>query len=277
MTDAPDAVDQRQLPEADREPFARLVVVGSSAGGVDALLTFVARFPADFPAPIVVAQHLDRRRAEPPRRDPFQPQRAACRTVSGDNSSSPASSMSSPPISTSRSTTTPISAATGCQPGAEALGRSPAGDRRPHLRGRADCRHPHRYGKRRRSRRPVGQSPWRNGHRPEPGHRNLSRHAAGGSALGGRHRRRPGGDRPPPERSRQRRLHHSRLDGDADLRAFLDRVRERTGLDFSAYKRPTIVRRLQRRMAAAGAVTCRTTAATSNGIPRSCSVWSPAS
>src|SRR5215204_5625517 len=42
---------------------------------------------------------------------------------------------------------------------------------------------------------------------------------------------------------------------DGDLHAFLDRVRERTGLDFSAYKPATIVRRLQRRMAAAGAAT----------------------
>src|ERR671912_2460309 len=62
MTDAPNAVDQGQVPEADHEPFARLVVVGSSAGGVDALLTFVATLPDAFPAPIVVAQHLDPRR-----------------------------------------------------------------------------------------------------------------------------------------------------------------------------------------------------------------------
>src|SRR3954469_3808738 len=34
------------------------------------------------------------------------------------------------------------------------------------------------------------------------------------------------------------------------LAHFLDRVRERTGIDFSAYKRPTIMRRLQRRMLA---------------------------
>ena len=40
--------------------------------------------------------------------------------------------------------------------------------------------------------------------------------------------------------------------GDDDLRSFLDRVRERTGIDFGAYKRPTIARRLQRRMAAVG-------------------------
>ena len=38
---------------------AYLVVVGASAGGVDALSRLLARVPADLPAPIVVAQHLD--------------------------------------------------------------------------------------------------------------------------------------------------------------------------------------------------------------------------
>lgn len=38
---------------------ARLVVIGASAGGVDALSTLVATLPREFPAPIVVAQHLD--------------------------------------------------------------------------------------------------------------------------------------------------------------------------------------------------------------------------
>ena len=42
------------------------------------------------------------------------------------------------------------------------------------------------------------------------------------------------------------------MDGDSELRPFLERVRERSGLDFGAYKRPTIARRLQRRMAAVG-------------------------
>ena len=36
------------------------------------------------------------------------------------------------------------------------------------------------------------------------------------------------------------------------LRVFLDEIRERTGIDFSAYKSPTIQRRLQRRMVATG-------------------------
>lgn len=42
---------------------------------------------------------------------------------------------------------------------------------------------------------------------------------------------------------------------DGDLRGFLEQVRQQSGLDFGAYKRPTIVRRLQRRMAAVGAAT----------------------
>ncbi|HEX7497582.1 MAG TPA: CheR family methyltransferase [Candidatus Limnocylindrales bacterium] len=41
---------------------SRLVVIGSSAGGIEALSRVVASLPADFPAPIVIAQHLDPRR-----------------------------------------------------------------------------------------------------------------------------------------------------------------------------------------------------------------------
>ena len=36
-----------------------LVVIGSSAGGVEALSVLVSTLPADFPAPIVLAQHVD--------------------------------------------------------------------------------------------------------------------------------------------------------------------------------------------------------------------------
>src|SRR6059058_3868871 len=36
-----------------------LIVVGSSAGGVEALSVLVSTLPEDFPAPIVLAQHLD--------------------------------------------------------------------------------------------------------------------------------------------------------------------------------------------------------------------------
>src|SRR5215216_6732100 len=36
-----------------------LVVVGSSAGGIEALSVLVGTLPAGFPAPLVLAQHLD--------------------------------------------------------------------------------------------------------------------------------------------------------------------------------------------------------------------------
>jgi PAS domain S-box-containing protein len=41
---------------------SQLVVIGSSAGGIEALSRLVASLPADFPAPIVIAQHLDPKR-----------------------------------------------------------------------------------------------------------------------------------------------------------------------------------------------------------------------
>lgn len=43
----------------EQTSFTQLVVVGSSAGGIEALSTLVSSLPADFPAPIVIAQHLD--------------------------------------------------------------------------------------------------------------------------------------------------------------------------------------------------------------------------
>lgn len=46
----------------ERDPKSgnsQLVVVGSSAGGIEALIELVASLPADFPSPIVLAQHLD--------------------------------------------------------------------------------------------------------------------------------------------------------------------------------------------------------------------------
>jgi signal transduction histidine kinase len=40
---------------------SQLVVIASSAGGIEALSRVVASLPSDFPAPIVIAQHLDSR------------------------------------------------------------------------------------------------------------------------------------------------------------------------------------------------------------------------
>ena len=39
--------------------LSQLVVVGSSAGGVEALSELVSVLPEDLPVPIVIAQHLD--------------------------------------------------------------------------------------------------------------------------------------------------------------------------------------------------------------------------
>jgi two-component system CheB/CheR fusion protein len=49
-----DSSDQTGRPLLDA-----LVVVGSSAGGIEALSTLVASLPKGFPAPIILAQHLD--------------------------------------------------------------------------------------------------------------------------------------------------------------------------------------------------------------------------
>lgn len=44
---------------ATEEQFTHIVVVGASAGGIDALRTLMTTLPPDLPAPIVIAQHLD--------------------------------------------------------------------------------------------------------------------------------------------------------------------------------------------------------------------------
>ncbi len=46
----------------DQDDVEHLVVIGSSAGGIDALGELVSTLPLDFRAPIVVVQHLDPRR-----------------------------------------------------------------------------------------------------------------------------------------------------------------------------------------------------------------------
>jgi two-component system CheB/CheR fusion protein len=45
--------------EKDTSTTYDLVIVGASAGGVEALSTLVSTLPASFPTPIVLAQHLD--------------------------------------------------------------------------------------------------------------------------------------------------------------------------------------------------------------------------
>ncbi|MEO7001009.1 MAG: CheR family methyltransferase [Ktedonobacterales bacterium] len=48
---------------ANNEQLYDLVVIGSSAGGIEALALLVSTLPADFPVPLVIAQHLDPSRA----------------------------------------------------------------------------------------------------------------------------------------------------------------------------------------------------------------------
>jgi chemotaxis response regulator CheB len=47
------------MAEPGQQSPRQLVVIGSSAGGIDALSTLVSTLSPDFPAPIIVAQHLD--------------------------------------------------------------------------------------------------------------------------------------------------------------------------------------------------------------------------
>jgi two-component system CheB/CheR fusion protein len=47
------------MAEAKGEKASHLVVVGSSAGGIEALSTLLGTLPEAFPAAIVLAQHLD--------------------------------------------------------------------------------------------------------------------------------------------------------------------------------------------------------------------------
>ena len=49
----------KQSGQGTQLPLYDLVVVGASAGGIEALSTVLGALPKDFPAPIVVAQHLD--------------------------------------------------------------------------------------------------------------------------------------------------------------------------------------------------------------------------
>jgi two-component system CheB/CheR fusion protein len=44
---------------ADAQTKSHLVVVGSSAGGIEALSRLVSTLPEGFTAPVILAQHLD--------------------------------------------------------------------------------------------------------------------------------------------------------------------------------------------------------------------------
>jgi two-component system CheB/CheR fusion protein len=257
MTDGPDTVDQSQVPEVDREPFARLVVVGSSAGGVDALLTFVATLPRDFPAPIVVAQHLDPRRQSHLGEILSSRSVLPVRTVSGDV---PLESGIVYVIAADRDVEITdhgltVTAQTGAAPSPR-----PSVDRLLATAARAF------------SDELVAIILTGTGSDGATGAQAVKAHGGTVIVQNPDTATYPGMPLAVPSSSVDivadleaiGPLLGDLISGtytipasskDGDLRAFLDRVRERTGLDFSAYKRATIVRRLQRRMAAAGAAT----------------------
>lgn len=61
VEDPIDGASAGTIPDpADADRY-RLVVVAASAGGVAALQALVAGIPSDFPVPVVIVQHLDRR------------------------------------------------------------------------------------------------------------------------------------------------------------------------------------------------------------------------
>src|SRR5215217_7932525 len=257
MTDASDAVDQRQVPEADREPFARLVVVGSSAGGVDALLTFVTTLPRDFPAPIVVAQHLDPRRESHLGEILSSRSVLPVRTVSGDQPLEPglvyiiAADRDVEITDHALTVTAPTGAAPSPRPSVDRLLATAARTFSDEL---------------------VAVILTGTGSDGATGAQAVKAHGGTVIVQNPDTATYPGMPLAVPSSAIDivadleaiGPLLGDLISGaysipassdDGDLNTFLDRVRERTGLDFSAYKRATIVRRLQRRMAAAGAAT----------------------
>src|SRR5215217_5926408 len=257
MTDASDAVDQRQVPEADREPFARLVVVGSSAGGVDALLTFVTTLPRDFPAPIVVAQHLDPRRESHLGEILSSRSVLPVRTVSGDQPLEPglvyiiAADRDVEITDHALTVTAPTGAAPSPRPSVDRLLATAARTFSDEL---------------------VAVILTGTGSDGATGAQAVKAHGGTVIVQNPDTATYPGMPLAVPSSAIDivadleaiGPLLGDLVSGayvipatsdDDDLHAFLDRVRERTGLDFSAYKRATIARRLQRRMAAAVAAT----------------------
>src|SRR5215213_6239637 len=257
MTEAPDVVEQRQIPEADRESFARLVVVGSSAGGVDALLTFVATLPSYFPAPIVVAQHLDPRRQSHLGEILSNRSVLPVRTVSGDQPLEPgiiyvvAADRDVEITDHALKVTAPTGSSPTPRPSVDRLLATAARTFADEL---------------------VAVILTGTGSDGATGAQAVKAHGGTVIVQNPDTATYPGMPLAVPTTAVDivadleaiGPLLGDLVSGtysipapgeDGDLHAFLERVRERTGLDFSAYKRATIVRRLQRRMAAAGAAT----------------------
>ncbi|MDP9364257.1 MAG: ATP-binding protein [Chloroflexota bacterium] len=232
-----------------------LVVVGASAGGVGALSTLLASLPADFPAPVVIAQHIDPRRISHLEKVLGARSVLPVRTVEGlealapgvvyvipadrdvevtDHSvglRDPQTRLPKPSVDRLMATAARVYAEDLIAVVLTGTGADGAAGARAvkALGGTVVVQNPE-----------TASYPGMPGAVPSSAVDIVAELEAIGPLLadlfGGAYAVPPPGE-------------------DGELRAFLDRVRERTGLDFAAYKRPTIVRRLQRRMAAVGTPT----------------------
>jgi two-component system CheB/CheR fusion protein len=241
--------------ESETDGVTQLVVVGASAGGVEALLALVASLPADFPAPIVLAQHLDPRRPSQLASLLAGRSHLEVRTVTGSEPLHPGTIYVVPADRDVEITDHRVAvlahSGRGSKPSIDHLLTSAA----------------HRFGE---------------------GLVAVILTGTGSDGAGGAQAVKAYGGTvvvQNPETARfpgmPQAVAPSAVDVVADLEAlgpllmdllngsfvlpsprdedelrpFLDRLREQTGLDFLAYKRPTIERRLRRRMTAVGAET----------------------
>lgn len=240
------------MPLEDTQPFAQLVVVGSSAGGIEALSTLVSTLPADFAAPIVIAQHIDPARQSHlgeilGRRGPLP-----VRTVEDNTALEPGVVYVIPPNRQVEIADGHVRVRTdgtaGPRPSVDLLFASAAAA----------------YGERL-----VAVILTGNGSDGSDGARKVS--AAGGTVViqnpaTAAHPGMPQSLAPTTvdiiaEIEQIGPIIHDlvagnhltiRLAEERALRAFLEQLRARSGIDFNSYKMPTIIRRLQRRMLATG-------------------------
>jgi two-component system CheB/CheR fusion protein len=237
----------------DMQPLAQLVVVGSSAGGIEALSTLVGSLPADFSAPIVIAQHIDPARQSHlgeilGRRGPLP-----VRTVEDETPLEPGVVYVVPANRQVEITDGHVRVRTdneaGSRPSVDLLLASAAAV----------------YGERL-----VAVILTGNGSDGAAGAREVS--AAGGTVIiqnpaTASHPSMPQSLAPTTvdiiaDIEQIGPIIHDLVTGnrltirpteERALRAFLEQLRARSGIDFNGYKMPTIMRRLQRRMLATGA------------------------
>jgi two-component system CheB/CheR fusion protein len=237
------------------ERTMHLVVVGASAGGIEALSALVAELPADFPAPIVVAQHISPHRVSSlaeilARRGPLP-----VRTVSAIERLEPGVIFVVPPdrdvVITDHEVQVQQQDGAGPRPSVDLLFRSAATVFGEQL---------------------IAVILSGSGSDGAAGAREVK--AAGGTVIV----QNPDSASFPgmplslapsivdimANPSSIGPLLHDLVTGKyeapvkselSQLRVFLDQLREESGIDFTTYKEPTIMRRLQRRMAATAQAT----------------------